>query len=142
MDELNVIHETLLEDEGYRQAYAEEDLVHRIAERVLRIRLARGLSQKDLAQKLDAERPAIARLEAGMSNPSACRLAKIANALDCRPEDFVSRENPAVLGAWRRAEGKGSAVVLTLHGSTSGDGDFLLKHVEEKSADLALAGAA
>lgn len=90
----------------YRKAFSEEDLVHRIAERILLLRKSREMSQEELAERLGTKQPAIARLEGGYGNPTARRIANIAYALDCRPEDLVSRRPPRALlssSGWQRS---------------------------------------
>ena len=54
-----------------------------IADRVAEQRLARGLSQKQLAERCGTTQSAIARLEAGGRPPRIDTLLRIANALDC-----------------------------------------------------------
>ena len=54
-----------------------------IADQVTDQRLARGLSQKDLAELCGTTQSAIARLEAGGRPPRIDTLLRIANALDC-----------------------------------------------------------
>ncbi len=54
-----------------------------IADRVAEQRLARGLSQKQLAELCGTTQSAIARLEAGGRPPRIDTLLRIANALDC-----------------------------------------------------------
>lgn len=46
-------------------------------------RLARGLSQKELAALCGTSQPAIARLESGAQPPRVDTLRRAANALDC-----------------------------------------------------------
>ncbi|MDQ3992683.1 MAG: helix-turn-helix domain-containing protein [Actinomycetota bacterium] len=54
-----------------------------IADQVAEQRLARGLSQKQLAELCGTTQSAIARLEAGGRPPRIDTLLRIANALDC-----------------------------------------------------------
>lgn len=102
---LETVHKVLKRDESYRRAYAEEDLIHRVAERVYALRHKLGWSQQELAEKLDTKQPAIARIERGDANLTLRRIARIAYELDCRPEDLVNRETPLVLHEdWDREE--------------------------------------
>ena len=62
----------------YDEHYA--DIAAQVAEQ----RLARGLSQKELAALCGTTQSAIARLEAGERAPRVDTLLRVANALDCR----------------------------------------------------------
>jgi transcriptional regulator with XRE-family HTH domain len=53
---------------------------------VLEQRVARGLSQNELAGLCGTSQPAIARLESGAQAPRVETLRRIANALDCELE--------------------------------------------------------
>lgn len=57
-----------------------------IAQQVTEQRLARKLSQKELAELCGTTQSAIARLEAGERAPRVDTLLRIANALDCALE--------------------------------------------------------
>ena len=54
-----------------------------IAEAVAARRVARGLSQRELAQRVGTTQSAIARLESGGRPPRIDTLLRIADALDC-----------------------------------------------------------
>lgn len=94
---LDDLRGALAQREEYRRAFAEEDLIHRVAERVLRHRKVRGLTQDEVAERLDTHQPAIARIEGGYENLTLRSLARLAWALDCRPEDLIMRETPLQL---------------------------------------------
>ena len=68
-----------------RFAYGDPDkrLVAEIAAQVVEQRIARDLSQKELADLCATSQPAIARLESGARPPRIDTLQRIANALDC-----------------------------------------------------------
>ena len=53
---------------------------------VSRLRIIRGLTQAQLAEKVGTHQPSIARLENGSSNPSLSFLNKIAAALNAKIE--------------------------------------------------------
>lgn len=91
---LDKLHEELSADAEYSLAYAEEDLIHRVALRVLRFREASGLSQGELAELLGTKQPAIAKIEAGEANLTLRRVARIAFALGYDPEALVASECP------------------------------------------------
>jgi transcriptional regulator with XRE-family HTH domain len=58
----------------------------RIADQVIEQRLARGLSQQELAELCSTTQSAIARLESGGRPPKVDTLLRIADALDCELE--------------------------------------------------------
>jgi len=59
-----------------------------------------GLTQQDLADRLECQQPAIARLESGGVSPNLTTLRRIAEALDLRLElRMVSREEAFNTGA-------------------------------------------
>ena len=94
---LKKLHEELLANADYGLAYAEEDLIHRVALRVLQFREASGFSQADLADLLGTKQPAIARIEAGEENLTLRRVARLAYALGYDPENLVARECPEIV---------------------------------------------
>jgi len=53
---------------------------------VARLRILRGLTQAQLAEKVGTRQPSIARLENGTSKPSFSFLQKVAAALDANVE--------------------------------------------------------
>ena len=71
-----------------RLSYDDPDkrLIGEIAEQVSEQRVARDLSQKELAELCATSQPAIARLEAGVRPPRIDTLQRVANALDCELE--------------------------------------------------------
>ncbi|MDB6177917.1 helix-turn-helix transcriptional regulator [Paracoccus sp. Z330] len=70
------------------------------------IRLARGLTQKDVAEMADVEQPTVSKIEQGFDGVTLRTLNKIAEALDITLADLVgeSRTGPenAILSAFRR----------------------------------------
>jgi ribosome-binding protein aMBF1 (putative translation factor) len=83
-----------------RLSYDDPDkrLIGGIAEQVTEQRVARDLSQKELAELCATSQPAIARLEAGVRPPRIDTLQRVANALDCelevrlRPRTMTKKE--------------------------------------------------
>ncbi|MGD0165702.1 MAG: helix-turn-helix transcriptional regulator [Gaiellaceae bacterium] len=71
-----------------RLSYDDPDkrLIGEIADQVSEQRIARDLSQKELAELCATSQPAIARLESGVHPPRIDTLQRIANALDCELE--------------------------------------------------------
>ena len=65
-----------------RQAYAETERAYRIGEEVKRLREERGLSQRELGERMGTSQSVIARLEAGGVEPTIATLDRVAAALD------------------------------------------------------------
>jgi len=53
---------------------------------LIRLRLAKGLTQEDLAKRLNTKQESIARLESGGSLPSLSTMKRVADALDAELE--------------------------------------------------------
>ena len=71
----------LLKDPEFKKAYDALELEFSVIEQVIRRRLEKGLSQKQLAEKIGTKQSAISRLEGGNISPSIAFLEKVAKAL-------------------------------------------------------------
>lgn len=71
----------LLKDPEFKKEYDALELEFSIIEQVIRKRLEKGLTQKQLADKIGTKQSAIARLEGGTTNPSVAFLEKVSKAL-------------------------------------------------------------
>ena len=69
-----------MKNKAFRKAYEEESQRLEIAYKILQLRKAKKLSQKELAQKLDTTQSVVARMEAGQQNFTTDTLQKIASA--------------------------------------------------------------
>lgn len=58
---------------------------------IARIRMDRGLTQKQLAEKIGCLPKDISRWENGVRNPSGASLIKIADALGCAVDDVIQK---------------------------------------------------
>ncbi len=76
----------LLEDPEFRKEYEALEPEYKLASALIRLRLAKGLTQEQLAKLLDTKQESIARLESGSSLPSLSTVKKVANALDAELE--------------------------------------------------------
>lgn len=80
--------EEKLQDAEFQAAAEELEPGYQIA----RLRIMRGLTQAQLAEKVGTKQPSIARLENGSSLPSISFLAKLAEALDTKLEIRLTPE--------------------------------------------------
>ena len=76
----------LLEDPEFRKEYEALEPEYQLASALIRLRLAKGLTQEQLARLLNTKQESIARLESGSSLPSLSTVKKVANALDAELE--------------------------------------------------------
>lgn len=74
----------LLRDKKTQKIYNALEPEYALVEALIRKRLERGVTQKELAEKIGSKQSAISRLESGSYNPSVAFLRKVARALDCR----------------------------------------------------------
>ncbi len=79
---LDEVKQELLADPEVQRAYAALEP----AQQVARLRIARGLTQAQLAELVGTRQPSIARLESGAMQPSIRFLRKVAAALDAQVE--------------------------------------------------------
>lgn len=70
------------DDPDYLKAKEELGPILDIADDVLRLRIEKGWSQAELAERAGTKQANISRLESGLSNPSIGFLKKVAKALD------------------------------------------------------------
>jgi predicted transcriptional regulator len=89
---LEQVKVNLLADPAVKEAY--DALAP--AQQVARLRIARGLTQAQLADLVGTKQPSIARLESGAVPPSMSFLRKVAAALDAQVEvTLVPRHQPS-----------------------------------------------
>ena len=75
-------HKTqLMKDPEFLKEYAALEPEHKLAATLIRLRLAKGFTQEDLAKLLNTKQESIARLESGRSLPSLSTLKKVGAAL-------------------------------------------------------------
>ncbi len=65
------------------------ELVMVFADNVRRIRKSLGLTQSELAERLDVHVPYISDLERGIKSPYLGNIAKLAEALEVEPSDLL-----------------------------------------------------
>jgi transcriptional regulator with XRE-family HTH domain len=76
----------LLKDPEFRKEYGALEPEYRLASDLIRLRIAKGLTQEQLAKLLNTKQESIARLESGGSLPSLSTVKKVAEALDAELE--------------------------------------------------------
>jgi transcriptional regulator with XRE-family HTH domain len=76
----------LMEDPEFRKEYEALEPEYQLAATLIRLRLAKGLTQDELAKVLNTKQSSIARLESGSSLPSLSMVKKVADALDAKLE--------------------------------------------------------
>ncbi len=72
----------LEENAEYQKADQELKHILDLADDILRLRMEKGWSQAELAERAGTKQANISRLESGLSNPSINFLQKVAKALD------------------------------------------------------------
>jgi len=83
----------LMRDPDFREQYEALEPEYKLAAAVIRLRLARGLTQAELADLLNTKQESIARLESGNSLPSLSTVRKVADALDADLEINLRPKN-------------------------------------------------
>lgn len=87
---LKTLKAELLAKKGVREAYEELAPEYAIARAVIKVRTACGLTQAELAERIDSSQSYIARLENGRVLPNHKTLYRIAEATGTRPKfEFV-----------------------------------------------------
>lgn len=81
MQKYNLLREELLSSPGVLKEYKKLEPRYMLIKSVIDKRLALGITQRQLAEKIGTKQSAIARFESGNTNPSLGFIAKIATAL-------------------------------------------------------------
>ena len=77
----NEIKKLLLDDSEIKSEYDELSPIYELKKEIIRLRIEKGLSQKDLAALMGTKQSAISRLENGSYNPSVEFLNRISHTL-------------------------------------------------------------
>jgi transcriptional regulator with XRE-family HTH domain len=62
-------------------------------DQLIRRRLARGWTQKDLAHHAGVSQPVISRMQSGLVSGTPSTIGKVARALGCHPDDIIDFDN-------------------------------------------------
>lgn len=77
----NEIKKILLNDDELNNEYNILNPIYELKKEIIRLRLEKGLSQKDLADLIGTKQSAISRLENGSYNPTVEFLNRVAHSL-------------------------------------------------------------
>ena len=80
MSRVSDLHEKWSRDPDYRMAYDELGPEFALARTLIEARVAAGLTQAQLAERMETTQSVVARLESGRFNPSTTTLQKIARS--------------------------------------------------------------
>ena len=84
MTKVNELHQKWMKNKDYQQAHAELAPEFALARAVINARVTAGLTQEQLAQRMDTTQSVIARLESGRTRPSTQTLERLAVATGTR----------------------------------------------------------
>lgn len=84
MTRIKELHADWMKDPAYREAYDALEEEFALAQAIIEARMKAGLTQEELAARMQTSQSAIARLESGRTIPSARTLARFAKATGTR----------------------------------------------------------
>lgn len=84
MKNWRTLKKELLKNKVIASEYKRLEPRYALISQLIEARIKRGLTQKELAKKIDTKQSAIARLESGNINPSIDFLEKVTQALNSR----------------------------------------------------------
>lgn len=74
----------MMKDPEFKAEYDRLGPEYEIIEAIIKKRIEKNISQKQLAEKMGTKQSALSRLESGNYNPSLAFLKKVATALDAK----------------------------------------------------------
>ena len=84
MTRIRDLHENWMNEPAYRAEYEALAEEFRLADAIVEARVKAGLTQHELASRMDTTQSAIARLESGRAIPSGRTLQRLADATGTR----------------------------------------------------------
>jgi len=84
MTKVNDLHRKWMKNKEYRKAYEELAPEFALAHAVIKARATAGLTQEQLAERMETTQSVIARLEGGRTRPSTRTLERLAAATGTR----------------------------------------------------------
>ena len=88
------LRQQLLKDRQVNRAYKNLGPEFELIQSIIEKRLKQGLTQAELAKKLNTKQSAISRLERGDYNPSLAFLDRLAKALGTKLHISLSKKSP------------------------------------------------
>ena len=82
MQEYKKAKQNILNNSEVKKIYNDLETEYKIIGQIINARIKKGISQKQLADKIGTKQSAISRFESGNYNPSLAFLNKISKALD------------------------------------------------------------
>lgn len=87
MDDMEkYLKERMEKDKEFKKIWEEEAVKREVVKMLVEMRIKEGLTQKDLARKLETSQSYIARLESGKGNPTLNFLVRLGRVLNKRLE--------------------------------------------------------
>ena len=86
MTRISVLHKEWMKDEEYRKEFEALEEEFALARAIIEARAKAGLTQEELAERMQTSQSTIARLESGKAMPSGKTLAKLAKATGTKLE--------------------------------------------------------
>ena len=84
MSKVSDLHQEWMKNEDYRKAHEELEPEFALARAVIEARVSAGLTQEQLAERMETTQSVIARLEGGRTRPSTRTLERLAQATGTR----------------------------------------------------------
>ncbi len=84
MTRIAELHRKWRRDADYREAYDQLEAEFDLARALIEARARAGLTQAELAERMDTTQSVVARIESGRANPSTRTLERVANATGTR----------------------------------------------------------
>ena len=84
MTKMDVLHQEWMKKPAYREAYDALEDEFALAGAMIEARAKAGLTQEDVAQRMNTTQTVVARLESGRSKPSTRTLERFARATGAR----------------------------------------------------------
>jgi len=94
MTKVSTLHKKWMKNKDYRQAYDQLAPEFALARAVIKARVIAGLTQEQLAQRMETTQSVIARLESGRTRPSTQTLDRLASATGTRLKISFERPRP------------------------------------------------
>jgi transcriptional regulator with XRE-family HTH domain len=89
------VRRDLLRNPEVKREYDALEAEFQLASSLIARRLAKGLSQRQLANRIGTKQPVISRLESGESKPTLSLLKRVADALDAKVVVTFADKAPA-----------------------------------------------